>query len=202
MTTDVTYAARYYAKWAPYQSSLDQVIRDNLTERNWALPCDTAGDIVSTEVCFALECFYPDDARRGEVFLLRAIDFADRLIAEKRYLDTDIAELAHPRELADILRFRAYAHWLLGEPLDRKVLKQAAAYYAEWCTTKAVDHKRFAEPGITMDYYLGAGRWSSRQSRREPRCTSGSRMMRFLAVARGGFGMPNAAESARFESGE
>jgi len=64
---------------------------------------------------------------------------------------------AYPRNLAVVLRGRAYARWLLGEPLDRKELRRVAEHFVEWCSTKAVDRGRLDDP-LTMDFFIAAVR--------------------------------------------
>lgn len=151
------YSARRHARWSSNDASFNQLIHEDPSLQSWERPSNLPAIRVTEQLSCALECFYAGDRRRGEIFLRRAIRNADRLIAEKRYLDTDAAEAGHPMELGQILRGRSYAQWLLGENLCRKELRQAAEHIAIWCLTKAEDCAGFDFP-TTMDRYMQAVR--------------------------------------------
>lgn len=106
----------------------------------------------SSLIC-GLECLYAGDESNARIFLRRAIAVADRMISEDKCRALPICQQAYPRNLGMILRGRAYAHWLLGEPLDKKEMRRVAECMTEWCLTKAIDHKRFHD-SITMCMYL------------------------------------------------
>lgn len=151
------YFARRYALWQSNDASLDELIREDRSLVTWENPSDLPAIRVTFQLSCALECLYAGDKRRGEIFLNRAARNADRLIAEKRYLDTKVAEAGYPRNYAEILRGRVYARWLLGEPLDRLELRRVAKHFVNWCLTKAEDRKRF-EDSLTMSVYLQSAR--------------------------------------------
>jgi hypothetical protein len=153
MTGKVSYAARYHAKWAPYQESWDKLLKEDLDKKNRHLPDNMPGSLVCKNLEFALDCAYAGDHRRAEVFLRRTIEHADWIEEQRRYLDTEVAEAGHPLNLAEIKRGRAYARWLLGEPLDREALLVASTYMTNWCRTKAEDRRRF-QISMTMGTYL------------------------------------------------
>ncbi|HNU47166.1 MAG TPA: hypothetical protein PKH26_17920 [Phycisphaerae bacterium] len=148
-----SYYARRYAVWSANDSGWTQIIREDRDAKNWGRPSHLPGTSVSTPLHFGLDCLYVGDVQRGRVFVERAIRNADRLTAEGRYLDTEIARAGHPRNLAEILRGRVYARWLLGEALDRRTLHQVAEYIATFCRTKADDRKSFND-STTMNDYL------------------------------------------------
>lgn len=153
MTDGVSHHQAYVNRWAPYRESWDKLLHDDVFERNSHLPDDLPAASVTGCLDSALQCIYPGDRQHGDVFLARAIKHADRQIAEKRYLDTEIAELLHPYELAVIMRGRAFAHWLLGERLDRTTLRQVAEYIVTYCRTKTDDRTSFTD-SMTMNHYL------------------------------------------------
>lgn len=157
MTSNLSYAGKYHDRWAPYDDALNELVLDESDEVRWQLPIDNPTGFVSRWLDVALRCIYAADDLRGGMFLRRADYYADRLIAEKRYLDTPVAVAGHPRHLAEILRFRAYTQWLLGMRLKREDLRQAASDYIEWCLAKAEDKKRFSDP-VTMGLYLDGAR--------------------------------------------
>lgn len=104
-----------------------------------------------------LRCAYAGDWAHAERFFRRAIVVADRIIVENKCRQNAICEAGYPRNLAEVLRGRAYARWLLGEPLDRAELRRVAEHLAAWCLTKALDHQRMHN-SRTMNYYLQAVR--------------------------------------------
>jgi hypothetical protein len=135
----------------------DQLVRSDKDDANWHLACDLPSGRVSQPLRLALQCAYADDDCRAKVFFERAVQNADRLIAEKRYLDTKVAESGHPRNLAEILCGRAYACWLLGARLGRCDIRRAAEHFVTWCRTKAEDRRSFND-SLTMSYYLAGVR--------------------------------------------
>lgn len=153
----VRYAAKRHALWFSNDAGLDELIEKDTWMIGWDRPSDLPAIPVSEELSCALVCLYAGDQRRAKVFLNRAVRNADRLIAEQRYLDTDVAQAGYPKQLAWILRGRAYARWLLGELLDCRVLRQVAEQLASWCLEKAEDCKEFEIP-TTMDAYIQAVR--------------------------------------------
>lgn len=157
MIMTIRYSTKYHARWSSNDAGLDELIEKDTWMVGWDRPSDLPAIPVSEELSCALVCLYAGDHRRGEIFLNRTVRNADRLIAERRYLDTDVAAAGHPMQLAWILRGRAYARWLLGEPLDRRELRQVAEHLATWCLTKADDCKGFDLP-TTMDPYIQAVR--------------------------------------------
>ena len=155
MTSHVSYYHRRYAQWLDNQSGLDYLIESNPDNDTWTKPCDLPATRVDFNLRVGLECAYARDACRAGAFLERTIDFADRLISENRYLDTDIAEAGHPQNLAEILRGRVYARWLLGDPLDRRTMRTVAEYIVTFCRTKTHDRKSFNDSMTMNDYIQG-----------------------------------------------
>jgi hypothetical protein len=153
MTSSVSYHARRTAWWQRYLKELDQLVRESTFEKNWERPSILPHVPVTEELAAGLLCLYAGDRERGDVFLRRAADFADRLIREQRYLDTEVAESGHPRNYARIIAGWALARWLLGEPLDRSSLREAAGDMVTWCRTKAQDRRRFND-SLTMTFYV------------------------------------------------
>lgn len=153
MSERVTYFNTRYKLWADYDASYEKLAKVDTFESSWEHPSDLPTAATSLNLGNALCCAYAGNEPRAEVFLKRAVYYADRLVAEKRYLDTEIAEAGHPRNLGVIIRCGAYARWLLGEPLDRKVLRQVAEHLITWCLTKAEDRKRI-NSSFTMNYYM------------------------------------------------
>jgi hypothetical protein len=151
------YWARRHALWLSNDATFDQFISEDRDPVTWDRPSDLPAVRVTEQLSCALECMYAGDQRRAEVFLHRASRNADRMLAEKRYLDTEIAETGHPRSIAEILRSRIYARWLLGEPLNKQELRRVAEHLVTWCLTKPDDHEHFDSP-ITMDAYIQAVR--------------------------------------------
>lgn len=101
----------------------------------------------------AMECLYAGDQTNSKTFLRYAISVADRLIEEDRFRALPVCEAAYPHNLGVVFRGRAYARWLLGEPLDKKEMRRVAECMTEWCLTKAIDKKRIHD-SITMCIYL------------------------------------------------
>jgi hypothetical protein len=100
-----------------------------------------------------LECLYANDRADAVLFLQRAIAVADRVLADNKFRASTICEAGYPHNLGVVLRGRAYARWLLGEPLDRKAMRRVAECMTEWCLTKATDCKQFHR-SMTMSCYL------------------------------------------------
>ncbi|HNQ24956.1 MAG TPA: hypothetical protein PKK06_17905 [Phycisphaerae bacterium] len=148
-----SYKNRYRKKWAVNESGLDQLIGEDSFDARWDRPSDTPAVRVWHELSIGLTCLYSGDERRAKVFLCRTIRNADRLEAEDRFHDTEVAEAGHPYDLAEVIRARALAHWLLGEPLNRADLRRAAEMFVTWCLTKAEDRRRFID-SLTMSIYL------------------------------------------------
>lgn len=157
MTRKLSYYHQRYGSWRDNDVGLNQLIRENRHEQSWENLSDFPAVRVTTNFDDGLFCLYARDVARARVFLCRAIRNADRMIAEQRYLDTELAKAGHPMQLAVIMRGRAYASWLLGERLDRRTLRQVAEYIVTFCRTKTDDRKSFTD-SMTMNDYLQAVR--------------------------------------------
>ena len=157
MRNRISYRREYMDRWARYPESWERLMHDDVFERNKHLPSDIPGTSVSACLLASLQCLYAAEREYADVLLRRTINHADRLISENRYLDTDIAEAGHPRNLAEILCGRAYAKWLLGEVLDRVDIRRGSEHYVTWCRTKAEDRRNFND-SFTMSYYLAGVR--------------------------------------------
>ena len=153
---------RYYHKharhWRKVGREWDEILSMNVM-KNWDSPQLMPESLVEARaLALALECLLYGDRDHGDAFLRRALDVADRIMEENRcQWERTIAETGYPRNLAVVLRDRAYAKWLMGDVLDRRAMKGVARYLAEWCFTKALDHKRFHD-SITMNFFLQAVR--------------------------------------------
>lgn len=158
MEAQRSYRLKHLARWRKDETALRKLADPSKHESTWDELRDLPAGRVQRDVDYGVEVCSAGQQELACTFWQRAAATADRLIAENRYLDTAVAEAAHPAELAAIIRGRAYARWLLGQPLDRGALRQAARYFVEWCLTKAEDRKRFCEPGMTMDDYLNGVR--------------------------------------------
>jgi hypothetical protein len=148
-----SYKNRHLEKLAVNESGLDQLIGEDSFDARWERPSDTPAVRVWHELSIGLTCLYSGDERRAKVFLCRTIRNADRLEAEDRFHDTEVAEAGHPHDLAEVVRARALGRWLLGEPLNRADLRKAAEMFVTWCLTKAEDRRRFND-SVTMSIYL------------------------------------------------
>ena len=153
MTTEVRYVEKRRERWLQNNASLDQIIAKDVFSEDWDRPSNTPGVEVWHTLHIALACLYAADKHRGHILLRRAIGFADRLEAEDRFHDTEVAEAGHPHDLAEVVRARTLARWLLGEPLNRADLRKAAEMFVTWCLTRAEDRRRFND-SVTMNVYL------------------------------------------------
>lgn len=104
-----------------------------------------------------LECAYVGQTDVATAFFKRAVATADRIVAEGLCQRLPATSAGYPRNLAVVLRGRAYAHWLLGKPLDRQELRRVADHFREWCSTKAMDRERSDDP-LKMDFLIAAVR--------------------------------------------
>jgi hypothetical protein len=66
-----------------------------------------------------------------ETSLKRAVRFAERVVAEKKY-QRGKARLTFPMSRGQTLRVLAFANWLLGKNLDLEFLRQAHRDMADW----------------------------------------------------------------------
>jgi hypothetical protein len=148
-----SYKNLHQEKRSVNESGLDQLIAEDSFDARWERPSDTPAVRVWHELSIGLTCLYSGDQRTASVFLRRTIRNADRLETEDRFHDTEVAEAGFPRSHAEVIRARALARWLLGEPMNRADLRKAAEMFISWCLTRAEDHKRFSS-SLTMDSYL------------------------------------------------
>ena len=152
-----SYRKKHYAVWHASRGDWKRLAaEDYITDLN---PHNAAPeiDVEATSLVYALGCLYAGDRDNAETFARRAILVADRIIADDLCRANDVCEAGFPHNLAVVLRGRVYAQWLLGEQLDRGVMRQVAEHLATWCLTKALDHRRFRD-WITMDFYVQAVR--------------------------------------------
>ncbi len=155
--TEPSFAQQYSRRWGDYESSYDELARNDPRAGHWDRPKDLPAGSVTASFSDGLACAYAGDKHRASIFFERAIGYANRLEAEDRFHDTEVAEAGHPHDLAEVVRARALARWLLGEPLNRSDLRKAAGMFVEWCLTKAPDRKRFND-SVTMNVYLQGAR--------------------------------------------
>lgn len=150
--SDVSYLAKRRAHWERYRESLAQLeVEDPF--REWEKIRVLSETFVESELRTGLRCWYAGAVDHAHGFFRRAILVADRIVAEGKCRANPISEAAYPRNLATVIRDRAYARWLLGESLDLGTIRQAAEYMASWCVTKATDAKRIQDSD-TMCHYL------------------------------------------------
>jgi len=149
----VRYAEQYSRRWSDYESGYDELARNDPRAGHWERPKDLPAGSVTASLSDGLICAYAGDEVRATVFFERAIRYANRLEAENRFHDTAVAAAGHPHDLAEVVRARALARWLLGEPLNRADLRKAAEMFVTWCLTKAEDRRRFND-SVTMNVYL------------------------------------------------
>ena len=156
MSKAVQYNPYRLQKWLEHRDGWDQLVSQEWEQRkeaNWPRASDKPSWRVTQPLRDGLECLCAGQDEHGETLLRRAVRNADRLISEDRLHDTEIADIDYPRPLGEIVQGRAYAKWLLDEPLDRDTIRKAAEHLVTWCLTKPDDHKRFIS-NVTMDYYL------------------------------------------------
>lgn len=151
--TKARFAQKYFRRWADYESSYDELARNDPRAGHWGRAKDLPAGSVTASLSDGLVCASAGDHRRAVTFFRRAIDYAKCLEAEDRFHDTEVAEAGHPHDLAQVVRARALAEWLLGEPLNRADLRRAAEMFVTWCLTKAEDRRRFND-SVTMSVYL------------------------------------------------
>lgn len=151
--TKASFAQQYSRRWADYESSYDELARNDPRAGHWGRAKDLPAGSVTASFSDGLVCACAGDHRRAEAFFRRAIDYANRLEAEDRFHDTEVAEAGHPHDLAEVVRARTLARWLLGEPLNRADLRKAAEMFVTWCLTRAEDRRRFND-SVTMNIYL------------------------------------------------
>jgi len=135
MSKAVQYNPYRLQKWLENRDGWDQVVSrewEQRKEANWSRASDKPSWDVTQPLRGGLECLCAGQDQHGEILLRRAIRNADRLIAEDRLHDTEVADIDYPRSLGEILQGRAYAKWLLGEPLDRKTIRKAAEHLVTW----------------------------------------------------------------------
>jgi hypothetical protein len=148
-----TYRQRYFRRWKDDESSFDAILSNDLFEQRWDRPADLPAVPATIRLADGLACAYAGDHARAYLLFERAIKFANRLEAEDRFCNTEVAEAGHPHDLAEVVRARALAHWILGELLNRADLRKAAELFVTWCLTKAEDRRRFND-SVTMNVYL------------------------------------------------
>lgn len=151
--TKVSFTQKYSRRWADYESSYDELARNDSRAGHWDRAKDLPAGSVTANLSDGLVCAYAGDDVRARILFERAISYANRLEAEDRFHDTEVAEAGHPHDLAEVVRARALAHWLLGEPLNRADFRKAAEMFVTWCVTKAEDRRRFND-SVTMNVYL------------------------------------------------
>jgi len=164
-------------KWAMNDAGLDQLINEDSFWIRRDKKSDLPSVCVTNELSTGLVCLYAGDWDRGVIFLDRTIRNANRLEAEERFHDTEVAEAGYPLSHAEAIRARALARWLLDDlatrpdpwraakmtpfssitrdfsRLDRADLRKAAEMFVAWCLKKAEDRKRFVST-YTMNIYL------------------------------------------------
>jgi hypothetical protein len=151
------YHHKHRAHWESNEQNWDRVLAMDVFA-NWELPDPLpAVRVEGSSLVLALECFCAGDTEHGAAFCRQAISVANRIIAEDRCTSNPVAEAGYPKNLAEVLRGRAYAQWLLGAELDRAEMRRVGEHLATWCLTKATDFKRFHR-SMTMSVYLDAVR--------------------------------------------
>lgn len=157
MTSNVSYKDQYRRRVSDADASWQRLIDREIHEQTWDKPSHTPEEPVNLNVTFALQCAYGADRCRSEVLLKRAVKYGDGILELDLCRATPVSKAGYPGNVGAIVRGRAYARWLLGGPLDRAELRQAAEHLVTWCLTKANDRRRFSD-SLTMDVYVGGVR--------------------------------------------
>jgi len=148
-----SYAERYSAIWAAVGDGWDQMLENDVFEKNEGKEILTPETAPKSKLSDALACLYAADHAHGAAFLQCAIKHGNRVEANDLCRANPVAEAGYPQNFGSVMRSRSYARWLLGEPLDRAEMRRVAEYLATWCLTKATDHKRLHR-SMTMSIYL------------------------------------------------
>lgn len=152
-----SYSAAHQRLWHAHPSAWDK-LRAKDPFDGWTRGAYFTGDVrVDQSLKLSLECLWAREDAYAQVFLVQTIQIADRCLAEDKFQDHPMSEQAYPRNFATVLQGRAYASWLLGEPLAVDVLKQAAELLRTWCLTKSGLTGR-SRSDIDMNDYLRAVR--------------------------------------------
>jgi hypothetical protein len=149
----ITYFAKRRADWQRQGTAWDKLAAKDLVSELDEPNSMPEMSVEDRSLTPGLACLYVGDRAHGEAFCRRAIAVADRIVAEDKCRANEVCEAGYPENLGVVLRGRAYARWLLGEPLERAELRRVAEHMVEWCLTKAMDRGRFTD-SITMCHYL------------------------------------------------
>jgi len=151
-STKPSFAVKHKTRWNETADGWDRLLEKDYTDTLDRDPMPE-GFVESLSLKYGLYCLYAGDHEHADAFCRRAIVLADQIIADDKCRANPIREQGYPRNVGEVFRGKTYAKWLLGEPLDRKLMYRVAESMREWCLTKAIDQKQFHD-SITMNMYM------------------------------------------------